>query len=233
MGNILERLLLHEGEGVFNDLIFRLDDSKTAKHGTENDLFVLMKTRTILHQYKEYWASRETFHPQNIFELGIWEGGSIALWFEYFSPQKYVAVDYLPEARSKHLGRYVESRDLKSRIKTYWGVDQFDSLKLREIIDTEFDRPLDLVFDDASHMFARTKSSFEILFPKLRAGGLYLIEDWAWEYSERFRELGDAWSTDPGLTKLILEFIQAIGKSTFPIRSLTVYPGFLAVERGD
>ncbi len=35
-----------------------------------------------------------------------------------------------------------------------------------------------MVIDDCSHQLAATRSSFETLFPRLRHGGLYVIEDW-------------------------------------------------------
>jgi hypothetical protein len=40
----------------------------------------------------------------------------------------------------------------------------------------------DLVIDDAAHVYGQTKRSFECLFPTLAPGGLYIIEDWAWEH---------------------------------------------------
>jgi hypothetical protein len=42
--------------------------------------------------------------------------------------------------------------------------------------------PLDLVIDDASHRLRETISSFEVLFPLLRPGGLFLLEDWDWQH---------------------------------------------------
>ena len=51
---------------------------------------------------------------------------------------------------------------------------------MREILDHEFvDESIDLVIDDASHLYVETKASFEELFPRLRPGGLFIIEDWA------------------------------------------------------
>ena len=35
------------------------------------------------------------------------------------------------------------------------------------------------MIDDASHLYVETKASFEELFPRLRPGGLFIIEDWA------------------------------------------------------
>ncbi len=40
------------------------------------------------------------------------------------------------------------------------------------------DRQINLVIDDASHLYQETKVSFETLFPLLRPGRLYVIEDW-------------------------------------------------------
>jgi hypothetical protein len=54
----------------------------------------------------------------------------------------------------------------------------------------EFSAPLDLVIDDASHIYGPTKASFQALFPLLRPGGLYLIEDWAWAHWPRLLVLG-------------------------------------------
>jgi len=61
------------------------------------------------------------------------------------------------------------------RIKTH-AIDQeipssFDALK------TEFDVEFDVVIDDASHIYANTVNTFEALFPVVKSGGMYLIED--------------------------------------------------------
>ncbi len=50
---------------------------------------------------------------------------------------------------------------------------------VRQIIDDEFgSEPLDLVTDDASHLLDLTRISFETLFPRIRPGGVFIIEDW-------------------------------------------------------
>src|SRR5207237_6125856 len=76
--------------------------------------------------------------------------------------------------------QYAASRNLEDRIKTYWETSQADPGKLKQIVGTDFSGPLDLVIDDASHLYKFTKSSFETLFPLIRPGGLYIIEDWSW-----------------------------------------------------
>ena len=38
------------------------------------------------------------------------------------------------------------------------------------------------MIDDASHLYEPSLASFETLFPLLRPGGTYIIEDWKWEH---------------------------------------------------
>ena len=40
----------------------------------------------------------------------------------------------------------------------------------------------DLIVDDASHLYRPTLASFEVLYPRLRPGGTYVIEDWAGDH---------------------------------------------------
>ena len=50
------------------------------------------------------------------------------------------------------------------------------------------DQPLDLVIDDCSHLYEATRASFNELFPRLRPGGLYWIEDWPWAHEKQIAE---------------------------------------------
>jgi hypothetical protein len=47
----------------------------------------------------------------------------------------------------------------------------FDALKAAFAVE------FDVVLDDASHIYANTVTTFEALFPAVKAGGMYLIED--------------------------------------------------------
>ena len=51
------------------------------------------------------------------------------------------------------------------------------------------------MIDDASHLLAESRSSFESLFPRLRPGGLYIIEDW--NAGHRFADSRRAALNDP------------------------------------
>jgi hypothetical protein len=162
-------------------------------------------------------------------ELGVWEGGSAAFWFEAFLPDKHVAVDRLDRTDSEHFSEYVRRHDLATRLKTYWGVAQEDTERLREIVTAEFDGPVDLVIDDASHIYGPTRASFETLFPHLRHGGLYIIEDWQWSYQD---ELPPNWIGVEPVSRLVHEELDAVGRGGASVRAVIAEHGFVATERG-
>jgi predicted O-methyltransferase YrrM len=118
----------------------------------------------------------------NILELGISQGGSTALFTQVGRPRKLVAIE-LNEQPVESLENFIDAADARDVVKPYYGVDQSDRQRIREIIDAEFgDEPIDLVIDDASHLLDETRASFEAIFPRLREGGLFIIEDWNWEH---------------------------------------------------
>ena len=91
---------------------------------------------------------------------------------------------------------------------------------------------LDLVMDDASHLYGPTLASFQILFPLLSVGGLYIIEDWAWEYWEEFQSPDHPWARLRSPTALVFELIEATGSAMNVVTSVEVFQGFVIIERG-
>ena len=229
---MFDKLLWQEDRMLLDDLVFRLEHYKNENWKLGDNAFVFYKIKPLVDQYAKFWAAKGEFHPDNVFELGMWDGGSTAFWFEYFQPKKHIAIDISKKEDSKYFQQYVKSRNLEKRIKTYWGTDQTDSDRLREIVKNEFGAPLDLVVDDASHLYEPTKKSFETLFPLLRPGGLYVIEDWAWAHWQEFQTPEHPWARETELTKLIFELVEATGSSTL-IGSLAIFQGFVVVERGE
>ena len=228
-----DRFRFDEDELRIDDVVFRLgyklapDAWKTPHEGH----FLLFKPRPLLQKFDDFFTGLPDFQPRNIFEIGIWDGGSTVFWSEYFQPDKLVAIDWLQREDSEYFRRYVRSRDARDRLKTYWGVDQANAEGLREIVAREFTGPLDLVLDDGSHLPEETQTSFETLFPHLRVGGLYVIEDWNWELLPEFRDPGHVWASTDGLVGLVTNLARLAGSSQ-AIGALTLYPNFVAVERG-
>jgi methyltransferase family protein len=231
-----ERFVFDEDELRIADYVFQLGGSyaSDAWRTAPKDRFLMYKPRNLLEMFDEFFSSRQdNEHFRNVFEIGVWDGGSTAFWFEYFQPDKLVAVDWLKREDSDYFRHYVDSRGIADRLTTYWGVDQGDAERLNEIIDAEFATgPLDLVIDDGSHLLEETRTSFQTLFPLLRQGGFYMVEDWNWElFPEFFRAPNHPFAKRDGLVALVTDLSCLTGTSN-TIRSLTIYRGFVAVERG-
>jgi predicted O-methyltransferase YrrM len=122
-----------------------------------------------------------------VVEIGTQHGGSAALLALLSRPTKLVTVDIRRE-RPEALLEAMRIAGMGQRVAAYEGIDQGDRARLARILDDELgDDPIDLVVDDASHELVGTRSTFEQLFPRLRPGGRYLIEDWSWE--QRFADM--------------------------------------------
>ena len=216
---------------LWKDLVFRLEHYKDADWDLGDECFTFYKVKGLVDSYEAFFATKPQFAAQNVVELGVFDGGSIAFWFEWLKPRKHVALDIKERSDSDYFHRYVAGRNLDEQIKTYWKTSQADSVRLREIVAIEFDAPLDLVIDDASHHYGPTKTSFEVLFPLLRPGGLFLLEDWAWGHWPEFQRPDHPWASKQDLTHLVFELIESVGTRNSPIASVTAYHGFTVVER--
>jgi predicted O-methyltransferase YrrM len=150
----------------------RIDERSTST----KDHFHLVKPRQLLERYEELISD---VRPQRIMELGIFQGGSAALLHLLAKPELLVALDIRRDPATG-LEEFIDERGLRDRLRTHHGFDQSDVVRLRRLVASEFGNgPLDLVVDDASHRLAQTRASFNALFPHLRPGGVFVIEDWS------------------------------------------------------
>jgi len=213
-------------------MVFHLEDDPEVDGEASTDGFFVHKTDYQMKVYADFWKLRTAFQPKCVFEMGIWSGGSVVFWHEYFRPDKHVAIDLLPGTDSRPFTEYVGSTHVRDRLKTYWGVDQGDAATMNAILEREFDTPLDLVIDDASHLYAPTKKAFETLFPRLRPGGLYLIEDWTWGYKKEHQSPTHPFAGTKPLAELIHECVDVLGSTPSIITDVSVNVAFAAIERG-
>jgi hypothetical protein len=217
---------------LYNGLVFRLEHYKSDDWELGDECFMFYKVKDLVDDYERFFASRQ-LECRRFLELGMWEGGSLVFWYELLRPDKIVGIDLRKWVESSYFQRYIAQNGLRDRVKSYWQVNQADTQRVRAIVSAEFDEPLDLVVDDASHLYGPTLISFQTLFPLIRPGGFYIIEDWAWEHWPVCFTSELAAVDDRGLTDLVSEIVQAAGSSNGLIKSITVYQGFAAIERGD
>jgi hypothetical protein len=212
---------------------FALESGETlgATRST-TDRFVLGKVPSMVDRFVAQNSGRSD--ARHVVELGIFQGGSVALIQEVCRPQRLVAIDLNPEPVAP-LEAYIDGHGLRDVIRLYYGIDQADRARIAAIVAAEFgDAPLDLVIDDASHFYQPTRSSFETLFPLLREGGRYVIEDWDWAHypEEMWQSDGGMWADEPALTNLILELLMLAGTRPDIISEIAITRSLAEISRG-
>jgi len=217
---------------IIGDLTFRLAHY-CRNEEIDEDCFYFYKLKGLVDQYEKFFSLNSTFQPKSILELGMWDGGSVAFWNECFKPEMHVGIDLMQRQDSKYFTQYATKKNLLNKIKTYWGVDQADSQVITKMIHNDFGGSIDLIIDDASHLYELTKASFEILFPYLTKGGIYIIEDWAWGHWQDYQSPDHPWADQTELTQLVFDLIELIGSTEGIINNLYVSQGFIAIERGN
>jgi cephalosporin hydroxylase len=106
-------------------------------------------------------------NKMKVMELGVREGWSINMWAEYFPNSEIWCIDNNAE------GLCPSSFECK-RINFHL-CSQDDQIALSKIHEQSGD--YDIIIDDCSHISHLTIASFEIMYPFLKKGGLYIIED--------------------------------------------------------
>lgn len=106
--------------------------------------------------------------PINILELGVASGPSLSMWLRYFDSATVIGIDIDPKC----------ARFARGRAKVLTG-SQDDETFLHPIVQSY---PPTIIIDDGSHIAAHMIKSFNILFPFLQPGGIYVIEDLAFHF---------------------------------------------------
>ncbi len=114
---------------------------------------------------------------KHLLEIGISEGASVRMWADYFKNANIYGID-IEYFNQNHKGK------LDQRIKTFIAHQENEDEMLKVV--SEIDAPIDIIIDDGSHDPQHIKDSLRILYPFLKQGGLYLIEDV--EFVQQFKE---------------------------------------------
>ncbi len=203
------------------------------------------KSAHYLKFYEELLGSKRDA-PLRIVELGIHRGGSTILFARYFYAARILSVDIRKPPRA--LYKWLRKNAADNRVSIAIG-SQDDPRFLRAAIEAHFGAgPVDVVFDDASHVYGPTQASYETLFyERLRPGGWYCIEDWGCGY-------WPAWADGHpdgrhGLPRFVKERIDEVAMSdrtkeyhgaralpvgreqASPIARLLIVPGIVAIKK--
>jgi predicted O-methyltransferase YrrM len=216
---------------------FLVSDNAEEYLANESSLdgIVVAKSREMV---EDLLASVADGRTDRIVDVGIYKGGSTALLAAALRPLRLTAFDVAPEP-VEVLEDFVAAHDWAEVVHSHYGVDQADLPALLALIEKDHGgEPLDLVVDDASHFYRETRATFSALFPLLRPGGVYVIEDWAWaHYSEPLWQEHGGWFHDrPALTNLIVEVLMMLGSGSKNgangVAKVTAQRGSVQVVRG-
>lgn len=132
-------------------------------------------------------------------------GRSARAWSDYFRNGQIVAVD-LAAKNFRDAEQY-------PRVHLYDRTDQTDPEALGRIHDAHGD--FDIIIDDASHVSSLTIASFQLLWPWLKPGGLYVIEDLHSSYHDYYFGRDEA-HRDPGQHgRTAMDFFKRIADEAF------------------
>lgn len=206
------------------EFLFTIQDFKAR---SDPERLVLLKPRSFIDGYLDLI---ERLRARRVVEFGIWEGGSAMFLTIAGRLERLVGFDLkrAPEDIQVILGK-----PLGAHVSLHYQTSQDNREAVRQIIHEEFgDEPLDLIVDDASHLYGPSKAAFEASFGFLRPGGVYAIEDWGWSHWRNWVE-PESWRPQPALSNLLVEIMLSIASGSQAIAGLTIISGSLAhVTRG-
>lgn len=133
--------------------------------------YFLNNSHKKLHKWIHYFDiyerhfSRFRGKKPTILEIGVFGGGSLAMWRNYFGEGSVVVgLDINPDCKQHEA----------DGISIYTG-SQDDPEVINRIL---YDHPsIDIIVDDGSHMMPHQIASFDLLYGKLNDHGIYLVED--------------------------------------------------------
>lgn len=124
--------------------------------------------------YDDLLADRRR-NVTSVLELGVLNGASLRAWRDFFEGALVFGID---NGRDPYEEWLISCR-------------RADAISAAQLAEALGDRTFDLIVDDASHWESHQLQSFEILRPRLRPRGLYVVEDIQHESTaNKFRDLG-------------------------------------------
>jgi hypothetical protein len=143
------------------------------------DIFKTNNDRPIakwLNYFEIYERYLERYRDKsiNFLEIGVQGGGSLQMWKKYFGANsKIVGIDIDPNTKFE-----------EEQISVEIG-NQSDKEFLKKVVKEH--GPFDIIIDDGSHIQSDVLNSFFFLYPTLKRGGTYIIEDTHTAYFKLFQ----------------------------------------------
>jgi len=120
-----------------------------------------------MHYFDIYERHFERFRGKGpiVLEIGVFGGGSMEMWREYFGPGcKIIGVDINPACKAH------EAEDIEIFIGSQDDAAVMDAIQLKY-------PQIDIAIDDGSHLSPHQIASFQLLYHRISPRGVYLVED--------------------------------------------------------
>ena len=119
----------------------------------------------------------------NLFEIGVLRGASLRAWNHFFQNGKIFGMDIFHRIEHKGVIDKLSKHDIKA-----FKADQSDKEELSRIMK-ECNVEFDIIIDDGSHWPDHNQISLGVLFPHVKSGGYYIIEDCVCSMDRQSRKL--------------------------------------------
>lgn len=127
-------------------------------------------------QYYEIFFDALRYKSINLLEIGIDKGDSVRMWKQYFPHSEIHGIDI----RGGY--DYLNVEGIQTHILDQSSLEHLTSFGL------QYDNYFDIIIDDGSHMSRDMILSFNSLFPMLKSGGFYCVEDLLCDYDGRWNK---------------------------------------------
>lgn len=192
------------------------------EHTTGRGIFKWMHYFDLYHQHLHKFIGKDV----HVVEIGVFSGGSMDMWKEYFGPLCQISGIDLEEACKVYEG---------NRVRIFIGDQEDRGFWQRFRSDAP---PVDVLIDDGGHTPEQQMVTLEEMLPHLKPGGVYICED-VHGSNNRFAaftaELSAAmndYKTDPAQKEG--EELKTIASAwQADIRSIHVYPFAVVIEKSD
>lgn len=159
---------------------------------------------SVYHNYTEaysvYFAPLKDT-PVKFLEIGIYKGASVKLWENYFKKGELHFIDitlgnveYFSKTAQYHLVNQESPRELEAFVQKVGG-------------------DFDIIIDDGGHTMQQQITSFKSLFPHVKSGGVYVIEDLHTSYWRNWPE-AKASQTTIAYLKSLIDDLNYVGQKT-------------------
>lgn len=179
----------------FNEKAYRYMDGLALQANTDKSSLFHNYTKV----YSQFFDDQKDL-PVKFLEIGVYQGSSVKLWENYFRNGElhfididYTQLIYSPERAQLHTGDQANSAHL---------------LALMSKVGGDFD----IIIDDGGHTMQQQQVSFKTLFPYLKSGGVYVIEDLHTSYWSSYNKPTTV--TTVNFLKNLIDEVNFVGNKT-------------------